>query len=76
MEKNITAQKLIMLHPLHQRKAITKEAIKKVPKYGFITLKIHSAQSNTNAENRASQKLLESLRFSKGGSVQKELLLQ
>ncbi len=52
-----------MLHPAHQRKGITKEAIRKVLDYGFTTLNLHSVEANTNVENTASQKLVESLGF-------------
>jgi ribosomal-protein-alanine N-acetyltransferase len=52
-----------LLHPAQQRKGIMKEAIKKVLVYGFSTMKLHSVEANTNVNNKASQKLLESVGF-------------
>lgn len=52
-----------VLHPAYQRKGIMKEAILKVLEYGFTIMCLHSVEANTNVENSASQKLLESVGF-------------
>ncbi|HVF80502.1 MAG TPA: GNAT family protein [Flavisolibacter sp.] len=54
-----------LLHPAQQGKGLMKEAINKVLHYGFSQIKLHSVEANTNVDNTASQKLLESLGFVK-----------
>jgi ribosomal-protein-alanine N-acetyltransferase len=52
-----------MLHPLHWRKGIMKEALIKILDYGFNALNLHSVEAHISPENIASATLLERTGF-------------
>ncbi|HMJ48366.1 MAG TPA: GNAT family N-acetyltransferase [Ferruginibacter sp.] len=54
-----------MLHPDHWNKAIMKEALQAVIKYGFETMKLHSIEAHINPRNVASGVLLEKCGFTR-----------
>jgi len=55
------------LSPDYWGKGIMKEALSEIVKFGFEQIKIHSIEANTDPENIASRKLLESLGFKQEG---------
>ena len=56
-----------MLHPGHWRKGIMKEAIARVVKFGFDSMKLHSIAAQVDSGNKASILLLEASGFIREG---------
>jgi ribosomal-protein-alanine N-acetyltransferase len=56
-----------MLHPDHWRKGIMKEAIARVVKFGFDSMKLHSVAAQVDSGNKASALLLEAAGFVREG---------
>lgn len=64
------------LLPQYWRKGIMKEAILKVLEYGFETMKLHSVEARTNAENIPSGAVLEATGFIKEAHLRDEFFFQ
>jgi ribosomal-protein-alanine N-acetyltransferase len=64
------------LLPQYWRKGIMKEAILKVLEYGFETMKLHSIEARTNAENKPSGAILEATGFIKEAHLRDEFFFQ
>ncbi len=58
-----------LLHPIHWRKGIMKEAIRCVIDYGFNVLRLHSIEAQLSPDNIASAAVLESTGFTKEGHL-------
>jgi ribosomal-protein-alanine N-acetyltransferase len=56
-----------LLHPLHWKKGIMKEAMAKVLEYGFNKMKLHSVEAKIDPANLASAAILESAGFVREG---------
>jgi [ribosomal protein S5]-alanine N-acetyltransferase len=54
-----------MLHPDHWNKAIMREALQAVIRYGFEQMKLHSIEAHINPDNVASGALLEKCGFTR-----------
>lgn len=62
-KEHYRAETGFVLHPLHWRKGIMKEALSEVIKYGFTIMQLHSIDAQVSAGNVASATLLQSTGF-------------
>ncbi len=73
--ENHRAEVGYMLHPKHHKQHIMDEALKKVLRYGFDTLQLHSIEAVINPLNIASEKLLQNNQFVKEAHFKEKELI-
>jgi [ribosomal protein S5]-alanine N-acetyltransferase len=74
--ENYRAEIGYVLHPEFWRKGIIKETIQKVLEYGFTTMKLHSVEARTSADNIASAAILEATGFVKEAHLKEEIFFR
>ncbi|MEI9807770.1 MAG: GNAT family N-acetyltransferase [Bacteroidota bacterium] len=71
--ENNTAETGYELLPAYQGKGIMQEALAKVIRYGFDTMKLHTIEAFANADNKQSADLLTKLRFTRDTLLENKL---
>lgn len=65
-----------MLHPHHWGKGLMKEAVNRLIRFGFDTMKLHSIEAHINPGNDASAALLESTGFTREAYFKEDFYFQ